>query len=105
MLIPDLGVIDPDKMQKAAVQSSELLKALSNQHRLLILCNLLHQEMCVSQLAECLNLRSSNVSQHLSILRRDKIIISRRDGQTIWYTIDKDIVKDIIHVLYDHLCS
>lgn len=103
--MPDFEVIDPDKMQKAAVQASELLKALSNQHRLLILCNLLHKEMCVSHLAEYLNLRSSTVSQHLAILRRDRIIVARRDGQTIWYRIDNDIVKDIINVLYVHLCE
>jgi DNA-binding transcriptional ArsR family regulator len=97
--------IDPDAMRGAADQASELLKALSNQHRLLILCRLIDGEKSVSQLAEFLGIRDSTVSQHLALLRRDGIIAGRRDGQTIWYRIESDVARRVMEVLYGSFCS
>ena len=65
-------------MQDAADDASELLKALANRHRLLILCQLIDGERSVGQLAEFLGIRDSTVSQHLALLRRDRIIAGRR---------------------------
>ena len=78
-------IINPDAMRTAVDQASELMKALSNPHRLLMLCHLVDGEKSVGQLAEFLGIRDSTVSQHLALLRRDGIIAGRRDGQTIWY--------------------
>lgn len=97
--------INPDEMRGAVDQASELMKALSNQHRLLILCRLIDGEKSVGQLADFLCIRDSTVSQHLALLRRDGIIAGRRDGQTIWYRIEAEIVRDVIGVLYAHYCS
>ncbi len=97
--------INPDAMRAAVDQASELMKALSNQHRLLILCHLIDGEKSVGQLAEFLGIRDSTVSQHLALLRRDGIIANRRDGQTIWYRIDADIAHEVVSVLYAHYCA
>ena len=97
--------IDPAAMQLAANDASELLKALSNRHRLLILCHLVDGEKSVGQLADFLSVRDSTASQHLALLRRDRIISGRRDGQTIWYRITSQPARDIIQVLYATYCA
>lgn len=91
-------------MQLAANDASELLKALSNRHRLLILCQLIDGEKSVGQLADFLGVRDSTASQHLALLRRDRIISGRRDGQTIWYRIASQPARDIMQVLYAAYC-
>ncbi len=97
--------IDPNVMREAADEASELLKALSNQHRLLILCQLIEGEKSVGQLAEFLGIRDSTVSQHLALLRRERIIAGRRDGQTIWYRIESGPARAVMEVLYGTYCS
>ena len=96
--------IDADAMRDAASGASELLKALSNQHRLLILCRLIDGEKSVGQLAEFLGIRDSTASQHLALLRRDGLIAGRRDGQTIWYRIESDVARRVVEVLYGAFC-
>jgi DNA-binding transcriptional ArsR family regulator len=96
--------IDPEAMKAGADLASELLKALSNRYRLLILCRLADGEHSVGQLAEFLGIRDSTVSQHLALLRRDKIIAARRDGQTIWYRIESQPARDVVNTLYNNFC-
>ncbi|MGB3490446.1 MAG: metalloregulator ArsR/SmtB family transcription factor [Xanthobacteraceae bacterium] len=97
--------IDPVVMRNAANDASELLRALSNHHRLLILCQLIDGEKSVGQLAEFLGVRDSTTSQHLALLRRDRIITGRRDGQTVWYRISSQPAQDIVQVLYGVYCA
>lgn len=85
--------------------ASELLKSLSNRYRLLILCRLADGEHSVGQLADFLGIRDSTVSQHLALLRRDKIIAARRDGQTIWYRIESKPARDVVNTLYQSFCQ
>lgn len=76
-------------------QISELLKVLSNENRLLIVCYLIDKPMNVSELHQKLNnLTQSALSQHLSILKAHKILDSNKSGLTITYLIqDKRIIK------------
>ena len=96
--------IDPEAMKAGAETASDLLKSLSNRYRLLILCRLADGERSVGQLAEFLGIRDSTVSQHLALLRRDRIIAARRDGQTIWYHIESDPAREIVNTLYNSFC-
>ncbi len=96
--------INSEAMKNGADLASELLKSLSNRHRLLILCRLADGEHSVGQLAEFLEIRDSTVSQHLALLRRDRIIAGRRDGQTIWYRIESDPARAIVKTLYESYC-
>lgn len=100
---PDL--IQPERMKAAADDASDFLKTIGNRHRLLILCQLAQGEHSVGQLAEFLGIRDSTVSQHLALLRRDKIIVGRRDRQTIWYRIESQPAQQIMQVLYQSFCA
>ena len=97
--------INPRAMRAAADESSALLKALSNRHRLLMLCQLIDGEKSVGQLADFLGVRDSTASQHLALLRRYRIIAGRRDGQTIWYRIASEPALAIMQVLYAAYCG
>ncbi|MBW9113511.1 helix-turn-helix transcriptional regulator [Rhizobium cauense] len=63
-----------------------LLALLANEKRLLIACHLLRGECSVSDLAEKVGLSQSAVSQHLAIFHAAKIVTTRRDAQTIYYS-------------------
>ena len=97
--------IDAKTMSIAAAQASELLKSLANQHRLLIVCQLIEGERSVGELAGFLGIRDTTVSQHLALLRKDGILATRRDGQTIWYSIVSEPARQILEVLYRIYCS
>jgi ArsR family transcriptional regulator, virulence genes transcriptional regulator len=92
-------------MEQAADQASELLKALANRHRLLIICQLIDGERSVGELAEFLNLRDSTVSQHLALLRKDGLVSARRDAQTIYYSITSEPARAVLKTLYQVFCA
>jgi len=92
-------------MERAADEASELLKALANRHRLLIICQLIDGEHSVGELAEFLSLRDSTVSQHLALLRKDGLVSARRDAQTIFYSIASEPARDILKTLYQAFCA
>lgn len=96
---------DADIMEMAADQASDLLKALSNRHRLLITCQLLDDERSVGDLAELLGLRDSTVSQHLALLRKDGLVTARREGQTIYYSITSEPAREVLKALYQVYCA
>jgi DNA-binding transcriptional ArsR family regulator len=97
--------IESQIMERAADQASDLLKALSNRHRLLIICQLIDGERSVGELAEFLNLRDSTVSQHLALLRKDGLVAARRDAQTIYYSIASAPAREVLKTLYQVFCS
>lgn len=97
--------INIDIMQSAADRASDLLKALSNRHRLLIICQLVDGERSVGELAEFLDLRDSTVSQHLALLRKDGPVSARRDGQSIFYSIASDPARKVLEALYEVYCA
>ena len=96
--------VDPDRMAAAAEEASHLLKSLGSRQRLLILCQLIDAERCVGDLAAAIGLRDSNVSQHLSLMRRDGLVQARREGQTIWYSITSDPARRVLETLADIFC-
>lgn len=88
-----------------ARKASEMLKALSHETRLLILCLLSEGEKSVSEIEEIVSLPQATVSQQLARLRFDKLVTTRREGRMIYYRIaDKD-VSSIIESLYDLFCK
>jgi DNA-binding transcriptional ArsR family regulator len=91
-------------MLVAADRASELLRAIANRHRLLILCQLIEGERSVGQLADVLGLRDSGVSQHLALLRKDGLVMTRREGQTIWYSIASAEARTLLATLYRIYC-
>lgn len=92
-------------MRQSAGAAEEMLKALANRHRLMILCQLIEAERSVGELAEFLELRDSTVSQHLAWLRKDGLVSTRREGQTIWYALASEPVRRLVETLYDIYCG
>ncbi|MBX2835176.1 MAG: metalloregulator ArsR/SmtB family transcription factor [Micavibrio sp.] len=91
--------MDIERIKENVKESSSLLKALSNEKRLLIICALCEGEKCVGDLEALVNLSQSALSQHLARLRRDNIVKTRRDAQTIYYSIKNPSVADVLACL------
>lgn len=76
------------------------MKALANENRLLILCELLDGERCVNEMEKVVGLSQSALSQHLALLRRDKLVDTRRDGKTICYSLSGRETPVVLEMLY-----
>ena len=96
---------DLSTMSASADRAAEFLKSLGHRHRLLILCQLMDGERSVGDLTSFLGIRDSTVSQHLALLRRDGLVRTRRDGQTIWYSICSDPAREVLEALYRGFCQ
>ncbi|MBL4666464.1 MAG: winged helix-turn-helix transcriptional regulator [Sneathiella sp.] len=94
-----------ENLKNSAFRASTLMKALSSETRLMLLCQIGEDERSVNELAEALEMRSSSVSQQLALLRKDGLVTTRRQGQTIFYSLYGDEAKCIIAVLYDLYCK
>lgn len=89
-----------------ATEVAELLKALGNQRRLMVLCKLIERnELTVGQLAEAANLSQSALSQHLARMREEGLVTFRREGQTLWYRIADRRLEALLATLYDLYCT
>lgn len=92
-------------MQSQAADASQLLKTLGNPQRLRVLCLLVDREMSVGQINEQLpDLSQSALSQHLAKLREEDLVLTRREAQTIWYTLKQGPAEQIISTLYGIYC-
>lgn len=92
-------------MEQNADRASQLLTAMANPKRLLILCNLLDRELTVSELGERVDLGQSPLSQHLSKLRAWGLVKTRREGQQINYTLASNEVRQVLATLYNIYCA
>ncbi|MGB3621564.1 MAG: metalloregulator ArsR/SmtB family transcription factor [Ketobacter sp.] len=96
--------INPEAMRAAAGQASMLLRALANEDRLMLLCQLSQGEACVSALEQACNLFQPSLSQHLGVLRRKGLVDTRRDGKRIFYRVTDDNAMAVLQVLYERFC-
>jgi DNA-binding transcriptional ArsR family regulator len=93
-----------DQMARHAEEAAGFLKLMANPHRLMILCHLLDTEMSVSELNQHLPLSQSALSQHLAVLRNSGLTSTRRDQQTIYYSLASRGVRAIMAELYEQFC-
>ena len=100
-----MGPINPAQMRANACQASEMMRALANENRLMILCQLVPGERSVGDLAEALDLRQATVSQQLALLRKDGLVAPRRDGQMVYYALAGDAARRVLDVLYELFCA
>lgn len=104
--IKNLGMeFDIERMQENAEQASRLLRALANTQRLRILCHLVGGELTVNQINKKVSLSQSALSQHLAILRRQRIVNTRRDAQTIYYTLAEGPARSMLETLHIIYCT
>jgi DNA-binding transcriptional ArsR family regulator len=97
--------MDIKAMQVQACEAAGFLKILANDRRLMILCELLKGERSVGELEDIVDLSQSALSQHLARLRRSHLVKTRRESQTIYYSIADPGVTKVIGALYDLYCG
>lgn len=97
--------MDPAAFEAHAGQVAELLKALGNGRRLMVMCKLVeHGEMTVGALAADLGLSQSALSQHLAKMRAEGLVAFRRERQTLWYRVADPRCEALLATLYDLYC-
>ena len=93
------------EMQPHVEQAAELLKALANEQRLMILCHLVQGPLSVGQLNERVPLSQSALSQHLAVLRESGIVNTERESQSVRYSLPAGVVTRLLGVLHDEFCK
>ncbi|MEH6474596.1 MAG: metalloregulator ArsR/SmtB family transcription factor [Sneathiella sp.] len=88
---------DFTQLSDSLYRASKILKSLGNQRRLEILTCLSEQELSVGQLEQKIKISQSALSQHLGRLRRDDIVTTRREAQTIFYSLYNDNIRNLLH--------
>lgn len=96
--------MDIAQLQQNAQRATALLKSMANEWRLLILCHLATGELSVGDLEKAIGLSQSALSQHLAILRREKLVATRRSAQSIYYSLSSGEVEAVMATLYDLYC-
>jgi DNA-binding transcriptional ArsR family regulator len=93
------------ELQSRALRATGLLKAMSNPVRLIVLCQLAEGEKSVGELERFADVSQSALSQHLALLRERGLVRSRREGQSIFYTLDGPEAPALLAALYEVYCS
>lgn len=101
----DMAQDELDNMVDNATRASNFLKAISHEGRLMILCHLVTGEKSVTELEELLSARQAAVSQQLSRLRLEGLVIPRREGKAIYYRLADDRPRRILEVVYELFCE
>jgi DNA-binding transcriptional ArsR family regulator len=97
--------MDASALEDKAELASRLLKSLANERRLLILCHLIQGEKSVGELEKLLGLSQSALSQHLARLRKEALVSTRREAQTIFYSVASHEARAVLATLYDLFCA
>ncbi|MFI2810230.1 MULTISPECIES: metalloregulator ArsR/SmtB family transcription factor [Microbulbifer] len=103
--MPDTSTISLDKMRASAGNASALLRSLGNPDRLLLMCQLSQEELCVGDLEERLDIRQPSLSQQLGVLRREGLVATRREGKHVFYRIADPKVLTLLQTLYELYCA
>lgn len=100
----DVDAFDASRFQAQASQAAALLRAMANERRLMILCRLGAGEMSVGALQTDIDLSQSALSQHLAVLREQGLVKTRREGQSILYSIADPAALKVIETLAAIYC-
>ncbi|WP_370202560.1 ArsR/SmtB family transcription factor [Salipiger bermudensis] len=101
----DLSDDELDQIADKAAAASAFLKAISHEGRLMILCHLVTGEQSVTELEELLAARQAAVSQQLSRLRLEGLVVPRREGKAIYYRLADDRPKRMLETVYELFCG
>ena len=92
-------------MQSSAEGACKLMKVLSNRDRMMLLCEIGRGEKCVGDLEAALGIHQPTLSQQLTVLRKEKLVKTRRDGKQIYYSLASQVVISVMTLLYQHYCK
>ena len=94
------------EFEKKANEVADILRALANERRLMILCQLVeYGEATVGSLVDAVGISQSALSQHLAKMRDEGIVAFRRDAQTIWYRIADARIEQLFATLHRLFCK
>ena len=100
-----MTLFDVTEFEASATEVARILRALSNERRLMILCKLVEWgEANVTMLGEAVGLSQSALSQHLAVMREQELVTFRRQGQTLWYRISDPRLERLLSTLHDLYC-
>ncbi len=94
-----------EEIAAKATDAATFLKAISHEGRLMILCHLVTGEKSVTELEQLLSARQAAVSQQLSRLRLEGLVVPRREGKAIYYSLADDRPRRIIELVYELFCK
>ena len=95
--------LEKDHFRVADAES--LLKAMANQARLLILCEVMKGERTVTELHLALGSSMSSISQHLAVLRDERIVSTRRESQHVYYSLANESAERMLDTLHELYCA
>ena len=98
------SLLDPVLFNVKAEEAAGLLRSMANPHRLMILCRLGDKELSVGELRQGAALSQSSLSQHLGVLRQEGLVRTRREGQSIFYSIADPAAIRVITTLAAIYC-
>ena len=101
----DTTTLDLEKMKSSAAQACRLMKVLSLPDRLMLLCQLSQGEKRVGELEEILGIVQPTLSQQLTVLRDEGLVVTRREGKNIYYQITSTEAMAVMGVLYQQFCG
>lgn len=102
---PGMSDHELDALVENATKASNFLKALSHEGRMVILCHLVTGEKSVTELEDLLSARQAAVSQQLSRLRLEGLVVPRREGKAIYYRLADDRPRKLLETVYDLFCG
>ena len=100
-----LARLSPQEMAKHADETADVLKSIANPNRLMILCALIEEEKTVSAINELVPLSQSALSQHLARLRAENLVTTRKERQTVHYSISDPRIVELMSNLYELYCE
>lgn len=94
-----------EALRQVAGRASSLLGSLANPDRLMILCTLVQGECNVGELAQRSGISQPTLSQQLTVLRREELIASRKEGKYVYYRLENPAVFAVMQTLYGIFCA
>ncbi len=100
-----MDAVNIERMKSNAIEVAELLKFMAHPERLMVLCQLINGEVGVGQLQQSSALSQSAFSQHLTVLRKHRIIKARKASQQVFYSLADGRVAQLIQSLHRVFCE
>ena len=92
-------------MENNADKAASFLKSIANRNRILVLCHLISDEWTAGELSESIGVKPSNLSQHLTWLKDEGLVKTRREGTIINYSLSDKDIRPLISILFDMFCT
>jgi DNA-binding transcriptional ArsR family regulator len=102
---PDFSPPSLERMRDSAAGVALVLRSLGNPDRLMLLCQLSQEELCVGDLEVLLDIRQPSLSQQLGVLRREGLVSSRKEGKRVYYQVADPKILSLLQTLYELYCA